>query len=144
MNLYKTKGVLGSWNQWFSYINEKKIKEIKISARFAQFLISSWREKGHEPRRAELKILQLEFWLEPARLGLITTSWCNFRKATAPLSSTNVHQGMTFMKRSLQIYIYLTYSFIFFVNMCTFKAYLTMMLSKFWIKELQNDLGVKS
>ena len=29
-------------------IYEKKIK-IKISARFGQFLISSWMEKGHEP-----------------------------------------------------------------------------------------------
>ena len=28
---------------------------------------------GHEPSRAELKIVQLEPWLEPARLGLITT-----------------------------------------------------------------------
>ena len=39
-------------------IYEKKIK-IKISARFGQFLISSWMEKGHEPSRAELKIFQL-------------------------------------------------------------------------------------
>jgi hypothetical protein len=30
-------------------------------------------EKGHEPSRAELKIFQLELWLEPARLGLITS-----------------------------------------------------------------------
>jgi hypothetical protein len=29
-------------------------------------------EKGQEPSRAELKIFQLEIWLEPARLGLIT------------------------------------------------------------------------
>jgi hypothetical protein len=35
-------------------IYEKKIKiKIKISARFGQFLISSWIEKGHEPSRAE-------------------------------------------------------------------------------------------
>ena len=39
---------------------------------FGQFSISSWWEKGHEPSQAELKILQLELWLEPARLGLIT------------------------------------------------------------------------
>ena len=30
--------------------------------------------KGHEPSRAELKIIQLEPWLEPARLGLITSN----------------------------------------------------------------------
>ena len=47
--------------------------QIKISARFSQFSISSLREKGHEPSRAELKILQLELWLEPAQLGLITS-----------------------------------------------------------------------
>ena len=33
---------------------------------------SELKQKGHEPSRAELKILQLELWLEPARLGLIT------------------------------------------------------------------------
>ena len=87
MNLYNTKGVLGSWKLWFSYIHEKKIKKIKkmeISARFGRFSFSSWREKGHKPSRAraELKILQLELWLKPAWLGLITseivyfgTSW---------------------------------------------------------------------
>ena len=32
-------------------------------------------EKGHELSRAELKIFQLKLWLEPARLGLITTIW---------------------------------------------------------------------
>ena len=36
------------------------------------FFISELNKKGHEPSRAELKILQLELWLEPARLGLIT------------------------------------------------------------------------
>ena len=30
--------------------------------------------KGHKPSRAELKIVQLQPWLEPARLGLITTT----------------------------------------------------------------------
>ena len=44
------------------------------------FWFSSWNKifelnrKGHKPRRAKLKILQLELWLEPARLGLITTN----------------------------------------------------------------------
>ena len=32
-------------------------------------------EKGHEPSRVELKIFQLELWLEPARLGLITNTY---------------------------------------------------------------------
>ena len=32
-------------------------------------------KKGHEPSRAELKKLHLELWLEPARLGLITSHW---------------------------------------------------------------------
>ena len=40
---------------------------------FSRFLSSSWSEKGHEPSRAELKILQLKLWLEPAWLGLITS-----------------------------------------------------------------------
>ena len=40
-----------------------------------RFLINELREKGHEPSRAELKNLQLELWLEPARLGLITTNY---------------------------------------------------------------------
>ena len=56
MNLYKTKCFLENWKLWFSCINEKKVKKIKrikISARFGQFSISSWREKGHEPSRAE-------------------------------------------------------------------------------------------
>ena len=37
------------------------------------FLISELKGKGHKPSRAELKILQLELRLEPARLGLITS-----------------------------------------------------------------------
>ena len=37
---------------------------------------SELKEKGHEPSRAELKIPQLELWLEPARLGLITSIYC--------------------------------------------------------------------
>ena len=35
--------------------------------------ISELEVKGHEPSRAELKKVQLEPWLEPARLGLITS-----------------------------------------------------------------------
>ena len=40
---------------------------------------SELKEKGHEPSRAELKISQLELWLEPARLGLITRL-CRFTR----------------------------------------------------------------
>ena len=51
----------------------KKKSKPKFRLVFCQFSISSWRDKGHEPSRVELKILQLELWLEPARLGLITS-----------------------------------------------------------------------
>ena len=44
--------------------------KIEISARFR--LIFDFELNGKRSR-AELKILQLELWLEPARLGLITT-----------------------------------------------------------------------
>ena len=50
MNLYKTKGFLGSWNLRFSYINEKKIT-IKISARFWPIFDFELKEKRS---RAEL------------------------------------------------------------------------------------------
>ena len=45
----------------------------RFSARFWPILHPSWSEKGHEPSRGELKILQFDLWLEPAWLGLITT-----------------------------------------------------------------------
>ena len=32
-------------------------------------------KKGHKPSRVKLKILQLELWLKPAWLRLITTHW---------------------------------------------------------------------
>ena len=38
------------------------------------FLISELKGKGNEPSRVKLKILQLKLWLEPARLGLITSA----------------------------------------------------------------------
>ena len=45
---------------------------IKISARFSvNFQFRA--EVKKVTSRAELKILQLELWLKPARLGLITT-----------------------------------------------------------------------
>ena len=45
---------------------------MKISARFRP--IFDFELKGKRSR-AELKILQLELWLEPARLGLITRNY---------------------------------------------------------------------
>ena len=54
---------------------------IKYQRIFGQFFISSWSEKGHEPSRAELKNLQLELWLEPARLGLITVVASSYEKS---------------------------------------------------------------
>ena len=44
--------------------------EIKISARFCPI---SHFELNEKRSQAELKNLQLKLWLEPARLGLITT-----------------------------------------------------------------------
>jgi hypothetical protein len=54
---------------------------------FGQFSISSWSEKGHKLSRAKLKILQLELWLEPARLGLITTKYVNKCCSSGPASN---------------------------------------------------------
>ena len=36
------------------------------------FFSLSWTQKGQEPSRAELKIIQLVLWLEPTPLGLIS------------------------------------------------------------------------
>ena len=40
-------------------------------------------KKGHEPSPGELKNLQLELWLEPARLGLITSMYVLLAHLTA-------------------------------------------------------------
>ena len=70
MNLCKTKGILGSWKLWFSYINEKKYQNQNFGSFSADF---QFRAEGKKvTSRAELKVLQLELWLEPARLGLIS------------------------------------------------------------------------
>ena len=49
-------------------------KKIETKSKFG--LIFDFEQKGKrsraEPSRAKLQILQLELWLEPARLGLIT------------------------------------------------------------------------
>ena len=46
---------------------------IRVPARFLPFFNFELRGKGGESSRAELKILLIKLWLEPARLGLITT-----------------------------------------------------------------------
>ena len=61
---------------WFRCIIESFLEQVyyeKIQYQLKS--IPSWSEKGHEPSLAELKILQLELWLESARLGLITKSF---------------------------------------------------------------------
>ena len=67
---------------------KKKIK-MKISAHFRPIFDFELRGKRlrAEPSRAELKILQLEPWLEPARLGLITS--INTSRFKAPLPYTD-------------------------------------------------------
>ena len=60
---------LHKWMQEFSFYIITSILPIFEPT----FLISELTGKGHELSRAKLKILQLELWLEPARLGLITT-----------------------------------------------------------------------
>ena len=55
-----------------------KILTVKNFADFRALIekFLSWEEKvtsQAEPSRAELKMVQLEPWLEPARLGLITS-----------------------------------------------------------------------
>jgi hypothetical protein len=55
-------------------------------------------EKGHEPRRAELKIIQLKLWLEPALLGLITSIVHNF-------PSVLIHQKYITSASITQLYL---------------------------------------
>ena len=82
-NFWTRKSVILSKKVSYATIRTKnrevfwKSKENKEKNTIFQF--SSWnffselKEKGHEPSRAKLKILQLELWLKPARLGLITS-----------------------------------------------------------------------
>ena len=65
---------------WTNQIKEVKNfanwqKKSLVFCRFSSLhrKISELKGKGHEPSRAELKILQLKLQLEPAPLGLITT-----------------------------------------------------------------------
>ena len=51
-----------------------KMRRTKKKAFRAEKNTPELKKKTHKPSRAELKILQLELWLEPARLGLITIS----------------------------------------------------------------------
>jgi hypothetical protein len=67
MNLCKTKGVLGIWKLWFSYINES-LKKFRLV--FRQFWISSWRKKGHEPSQAKPKWKSFSSSSGSCQLGL--------------------------------------------------------------------------
>ena len=57
------------------YRHKQKLKKKKKWLVFGQFSISNWKEKGHKPSQANLKILQLELLLDPAWLGLITSNF---------------------------------------------------------------------
>ena len=48
--------------------------EYKKNTYFWIFELIFYIRAGHKRSRAELKIVQLELWLEPARLGLITNN----------------------------------------------------------------------
>ena len=81
MNLCKTKGVLGSWKLWFSYINkDKKTKnkiKIKISADF-QFRAEEKKVTSRaEPSWKTFSLSCGSDWLEPARL--VPTQWYNLK-----------------------------------------------------------------
>ena len=68
MKVCDTKGVLGSWKLWFSFLIEKKSQNQNFGSFSEDFL---FRAEGKKvTSRAKLKILQLELWLESARLGL--------------------------------------------------------------------------
>ena len=75
----------------FLFTKKRTVNRHKTSAEFSKnakgirkksewekchFFIFQLKGKGHEPSRAKLKILQLELWLQPARLELITTTEC--------------------------------------------------------------------
>ena len=67
----------------------KKIKKNKVGLVSSDFRFRA--EEKKVTSRAELKILQLKFWLEPARLGLITTILCPYRD---PNTKRNLGGGM--------------------------------------------------
>ena len=76
LNLFSTKGVfrvkLYDLDTQFSHFQNKFIIEVNFSSFLANFQFRAEVKKlisRAEPSRAELKILQLELWLEPARLG---------------------------------------------------------------------------
>ena len=84
MHSDKTIGILGveyhnlgtQFNHFQTYsIKITYQKNLTISARFRPIFDFELIGKGQEPCRAELKIPQLELWLEPVRLGLITTTY---------------------------------------------------------------------
>ena len=68
MNLCKTKGVLGSWKLWFSYINEN-FKIVKILACFRQIFDFELRGKRSQAERsqAENPLARALAWASSAR-----------------------------------------------------------------------------
>ena len=65
---------------WFNPRPKYVIDFVDFQAKIAKFLIFELKGKG--PSQAEVKILQLELWLEPAQLGPITTRhlWLDYFK----------------------------------------------------------------
>ena len=54
--------------KWHNNVLSRRLRKYSFKLIFQSFFNS-----GHELSRADLKILQLELWLKPARLGLITS-----------------------------------------------------------------------
>ena len=77
LNLCSTKCIFRAQSYdldtWFSHFHNKFIIEVNFSSFWANF--QSRAELKKIPSRAELKILQLVLWLEPARFGLIITKY---------------------------------------------------------------------
>ena len=83
MNLYQRIGFFGGkhydlgaiFNYFQAYIIKKFMKKKYKSKLNFQLVSANFRFRAEWKKvtsRAELKIIQLELWLEPARLGLIT------------------------------------------------------------------------
>ena len=81
------KYALGSQSQG---VNWQKRSQVFCRFSCLSRKISELKGKGHEPSQPELKILQLELRLEPARLGLITTMY--IMTATAKMCYRKVMQ----------------------------------------------------
>ena len=70
MKIYNTKGVLGSWKLWFSYIIEKKNQ----SQNFGLFLACFWSIFDFELRGKRSRAEPSQAENASARLGLITSN----------------------------------------------------------------------